>query len=421
MQVVKDTTIYLGSSILSKSVPFLLLPVLTKYLSPEEYGTLSIFLIFMSLYGAFVGMAIHTNIAKNYYQVTKDELSKIIGNIIFILSVTTLFYFVVTIGIWNQIDEIFSIPTWLLLVVPFLAFIQMINNLNTTILRNEQRAYVYGIFEVFLTVITMAVTISSLVWFGLGWYSQIVGIFVAGVVFCIIGFIYMYKRGYITLKFDSKNIKSILHISVPLIPHVIGGLIIAASDRLFIENMIGLEAVGLYAVGYSFGMIVMIFTDAFIKAWSPWFYKNLANPTDSKKQKIVKYTYIFIIGLFILATVISVVAEFILPYFVDERFHGAGEFIFWVALGYAVRGVYQIFFPYLVHISKTSFLAVSTLTAALMNLVLNYFLIDMYGAIGAAYATVGAFAVSALLVFWYQQKNYYMPWGLKVNKDKFDE
>ncbi len=41
--------------------------------------------------------------------------------------------------------------------------------------------------------------------------------------------------------------------------------------------------------------------------------------------------------------------------------------------GYAVHGVYKIFFPYLVHIGKTSFLAFSTVTAALVNLVLNYF------------------------------------------------
>ena len=71
MQIVKNSVIYLGSSILSKSIPFLLLPILTKYLSPAEYGNLSIFLIFISIYGAFVGMALHTNIAKNYYKVVQ--------------------------------------------------------------------------------------------------------------------------------------------------------------------------------------------------------------------------------------------------------------------------------------------------------------------------------------------------------------
>ncbi len=418
MSVAKNMTIYLSSSILSKSIPFLLLPILTKYLSPAEYGTLSIFLISISIYGAFIGMHSHVNIAKNYYKMERSELAKVVGNILYILVVTLVIYFLLTFGIYTQFDTVFSIPTELLLIVPFMAFMQMINNLNTTILRNEQRAYMFGVFEVSLTAVVMAVTVLSLVVLGFGWYSQVVGIFVAGVIFSIIGFIYMSKRGYITLEFDKDKIRSILNISVPLIPHVLGGLVIAASDRLFIEQMVSLEAVGLYAVGYSFGMIVMLFTDAFIKAWSPWFYKNLANPTDSKKIKIVKYTYVFVIGLFVLAGLISVVAEFMLPYFVDEKFYGASEFIFWVALGYAVRGVYQIFFPYLVHISRTSFLATSTVLAALVNLVLNYIFINIFGAIGAAYATVVAFTVSALLVFWYQQKNYYMPWFVREKIEK---
>ena len=416
--IVKGSVIYLGSSILAKAIPFLMLPILTKYLSPQDYGILSIFTIFVSIYVAFVGMMMHSNISKNYFKLTKNDLSKNIGNIINILFFTTIIYLLVSIILFFYKETFFSIPSWLLLCIPALAFMQMIHTMNTTILRNEQRAFMFGIFEVCIAFVTISLTVLFLIKFNYGWMSQVYSVFIASFIFCIIGFIYMKKRDYINLSFDKEHIKSILKISIPLIPHGLGGLIIAASDRLFIERMVGLEATGLYAVGYSFGMIVMLFTDAFIKAWSPWFYKNLANPTDSKKIKIVKYTYIFIIGLFVLAWLISVVAQFMLPYFVDERFYGASEFIFWIAMGYAVQGVYKIFFPYLVHISRTSFLATSTVLAALVNLVLNYIFIKIFGAIGAAYATVVAFTVSALLVFWYQQKNYYMPWFVREKIEK---
>ena len=291
-----------------------------------------------------------------------------------------------------------------------LVLLTTINTINTVILRNENRALMYGIFQISNGALLMSSTILFLVVFGYGWYSQVLGLVISGIVFCAIGIIYMNKREYITFKFDREKIKSILGLSIPLIPHVLGGVIIAMSDRIFIERMVSLESVGIYSVGYSFGMIVLLFTDAFIKAWSPWFYKNLANPTDGKKEKIVEYTYVFVISLFALAVLISAVAKFILPYFVDEKFYGAREFIFWIAIGYAVRGVYQIFFPYLVHIGRTSFLAFSTFIATILNLVFNYIFIKEFGTIGAAYATVLAFAVSALLMFWYQQKNYYMPW-----------
>ena len=176
--------------------------------------------------------------------------------------------------------------------------------------------------------------------------------------------------------------------------------------------MVSLEMVGIYSVGYMFGMVVILFTDAFLKAWSPWFYKMLSNADNTKKLKIVKYSYLYILATFIIAFGISIFAKFIIPYVVDVRYAGAEVYVFWIAIGYAVHGVYKIFFPYLVHISKTAFLGISTVIAALLNLIFNYFLIKEFGAIGAAYATVLSFIVSASLVFWYQNKHFKMPWLL---------
>jgi O-antigen/teichoic acid export membrane protein len=411
--MLKNSIIYLSSSILSKSVPFLLLPIMTSYLSPEEYGYLSIYLMAISLIYAFVGMNMHVNISKIFFKVDKEELATIIGNIFFILFITTLFYTICIFSSSLFLNDFFSIPIEFFLIIPILNLFMMINELNTTILRNEERAYMFGIFEVSNTVFQMGFTILFLIFFMYGWYSQISGMIVSGLVFFIIGLIYMKKRKYISLIIKIDKIKSILSISVPMIPHILATLILGLSDRLFIEKMVSMEAVGLYSVGYMFGMVIALFTDAFMKAWSPWFYKNLTEPTDSKKEKIVKYTYMYILGTFILAIIISILSKFIFPFFVDEKFYGAEEFILWIAIGYAIQGIYKIFFPYLVHISKTYFLSVSTVIAALLNLVFNYFFIKEYGTIGAAYATILSFAVSSFMVFWFQNKYYKMPWSLK--------
>ena len=111
MQVIKSSIIYLGSSILNKAIPFLLLPMLTKYLSPEEYGVLSIFQLMISFFTAFVGMAIHTNVSKNFFKYSKNQTSLMIGNILMILSLTTLIYFIITLGVSFCYQEIFSVPS----------------------------------------------------------------------------------------------------------------------------------------------------------------------------------------------------------------------------------------------------------------------------------------------------------------------
>jgi O-antigen/teichoic acid export membrane protein len=180
--------------------------------------------------------------------------------------------------------------------------------------------------------------------------------------------------------------------------------------------VIDLETVGIYSVGYTFGLVVILFTDAFIKAWNPWFFKSLSDPIDNHKRAVVKYTYLYVFCVFLLALGIAFMAKWILPFVVDERFYGAEEYIVWIALGYAVHGIYKIFFPYMVLINKTHLLAYSSVIAALVNLVLNYWWIKSVGAIGAAYATIAAFMVSTIIVIHFQRKFYKMPWILgKVN------
>ena len=410
MQVIKSSVIYLGSSILNKAIPFLLLPILTKYLSPEEYGVLSIFQLMISFFIAFVGMAIHTNVSKNFFKYTKKQTSLMIGNILIILLLTTLLYFLITLGILFFYEEIFSVPSNWVAIIPILSLMFMINTINLTILRNQDKAVLFGIYEIANTAVNMCVTISLLLIYHYGWYSQAIGITIAYTLFFIISLFHLRKNGFIILKYDRAEAKKILKLSIPLIPHAVGGIIITLSDRFFIEKMVGLEMVGIYSVGYMFGMVVILFTDAFLKAWSPWFYKFLSNTDNINKIKIVKYSYLYILATFTIAFVISIFAKLIIPYVLDARYVGAEIYVFWIAIGYAVQGVYKIFFPYLVHISKTSFLAVSTVIAAGVNLLLNYFLIREFGTIGAAYSTVLSFIVSASLVFWYQNKHFKMPW-----------
>tara|TARA_B100000795_G_scaffold174620_1_gene131844 strand:- start:1112 stop:2356 length:1245 start_codon:yes stop_codon:yes gene_type:complete len=412
LQVIKSSLIYLGSSVLNKAIPFLLLPILTKYLSPEEFGVLSIFQLLISFFIAFVGMAMHTNVSKNFFKYTKNQTSLMIGNILMILSLTTLIYFVITFIISFYYKEIFSVPSNWVVIIPMLSFMFMINTINLTILRNEEKAVLFGIYEIANTAVNMGVTILLLLMYNYGWYSQAVGITIAYMLFFIISLMHMRKNGFIILRYDRAEVRKILKLSLPLIPHVVGGIIIALSDRFFIERMVSLEMVGIYSVGYMFGMVVILFTDAFLKAWSPWFYKTLSNINHTKKIKIVKYSYLYILATFLIAFGISIFAKFIIPYVVDDRYAGAEIYVFWIAIGYAVHGVYKIFFPYLVHIDKTSFLGISTVIAAVLNLVFNYFLIKEFGAIGAAYSTVLSFIVSAFLVFWYQNKHFNMPWLL---------
>ena len=402
--------IYTGSSILNKALPFFLLPIMTKYLSPVEYGILAIYQALISFSLPFIGMSMENNITKDFYKLSKHEIAKLMSNLIFILFITSS---MVMLGIMFYLcfSKSFSgIPARWLYLIPIITFLNMINQFNLVIIRNEQKAFIYGVFEVSSTILQLALSILFVVSLKLGWEGRAHATWIGALIFGFIGIIYMLRTGYLEYDFNLRVIKENFALALPLIPYALGGIIIFFSDRFFIDHFAGKAAVGIYAVGYSFGMIVTLFKNAFAKAWSPWMYRNLSHITEEGKIKIVRFTYLYMIGMIGLALCVTFVSYILIEFMANPRYHNAKEFIVWIALANAVNGMYSIMMPYCVHLGKTKILAWIMFSAAAINLIGNYFLVPINGAVGAAQATLLAFCVSFILNWWYVNKIYPMPW-----------
>jgi O-antigen/teichoic acid export membrane protein len=162
IKIIENSLIYLLLSIVSKAAPYLLLPFLTSYLEPTEFGKLSIFLVVNSLYVALIGMSMHANITKNFFNKSKFELSIIIGNIFFILIATTIFYLIIILIITLLTKSFFSIPSHYLLIAPIIALFTMINQIYLTILQIQGRAYLFGALEIMNAFLITIITIIML-------------------------------------------------------------------------------------------------------------------------------------------------------------------------------------------------------------------------------------------------------------------
>lgn len=402
--------IYTGSSVLNKALPFLLMPLMTKYLTPGEYGILAIYQALISFSLPFIGMSMQNNVTRDFFKVPKENIARLMSNLIAVLVCSTTIVMLVLVVYLLFFKSINDIPAKWLYTIPVITFFSMINQLNLTVIRNEQRALIYGFFEVANTLLQLCCSILFVVVMRWGWEGRASATLIAALVFGLVGMVHMLKTNYLKWDYDSKAIKQILNISVPFIPYSLGGIIIFFSDRFFIDHLAGKAAVGIYAVGYSFGMIVTLFKDAFAKAWSPWMYRNLAHITDAGKIKIVRFTYLYMVGMIVLALAVTFTSYLAMQFMANERYHGAKVFIVWIALANAVNGMYSVMMPYNVHLGKTRPLAWIMFSAATINLIGNYFLIKLNGPVGAAQATLLAFCVSFLINWWHVQKIYPMPW-----------
>jgi O-antigen/teichoic acid export membrane protein len=414
MQILKHSAIYLGSSILGKLIPFLLLPILTAYLTTEEFGTWSVYQVLMAFMVPFVGLNLHNNITRRFFARPKEETAVLVANMIWIVLVNVLLVTFLIFLFRKPLEALLSIESFWLLLLPLIALMSMMKMFYMTLLRNRKMAWRYGALEIAYSILTFCVAAFLIVVWGWKWDGMASAMATAMIVFGVLGLVMIYRGGYFKANVDPGILRELLMVSIPFVPHAVGGIVINMSDRLFIDQMIGKGAVGIYSVGFMFGMIVSIIMGAFNKAWSPWLHEQLVQISPEKKIQIVKVTYFLVFLVLLLPLFIWGASMVLLPFMVDDPYLGAEEYIVWIAYGYAIQSLYFFVFPYLIHTGKTIYLAKVTCFAAMVNLIGNFILIRYNGALGAAQSTIIAYTIMSLGIWYHATKVYPMPWSVRM-------
>ncbi len=408
----KNTFIYTGTDVINKAIPFFLLPIMTRYLTPTDYGIVATFNVLLAIVTVFVGLSMNGAINVNYFKLKKEELREYIGNAFIILFTNFILVFAVVFYLKTYISISTKFPEKWIPIVAVIALCQSIFSVNLGLWQVEQKSFPYGVVQISRTILNFAfslIFIVALVW---GWQGRLLGVIITSIIYGIISIFVIIKRKYITLSFNKKYIKDALFFGVPLIPHALGGWIMTSIDRIFINSMVGVDATGIYTVGYQLGGIIGLLAGSFNMAWSPFLFEKLKENNYSTKVKIVKFTYLYDVCIILIALALSFIAPYFLKFFVGENFYLAYKYVLWIALGCAFNGMYYMVVNYIFYVKKTYILAWVTFSSAGINIILNYFFIKANGAIGAAQATTITFFVSFVLTWILSSKVYKMPWNL---------
>jgi len=406
----KNSFVYTGSNVIRNAIPFFLLPVLTRYLTPTDYGVVATFQVLLAITIVFVSLNMHGAVAVNFFKIEKQELKVYLGNAVCISFVSSLLTFCVISAVKTPLSHLVKFPENWLLIIVIVALFQSVFTLTLTLWQVEQKPLPYGIFQISQTILNVTLSLIFVVALNWRWQGRLLGIIIVSIIFGFISLFIIYKRKYIRFSFNKVYIKDALLFGIPLIPHALGGWIMTSIDRVFINSMVNVAATGIYTVGYQVGMIIGLLAVSFNQAWSPFLFEKLKENNIGTKIRIVKFTYLYNVGIIVLALTLSIVAPWFLKFFVSKDFHCAYKYVFWIALGYAANGMYFMVVNYIFYVKKTYILAWITFSSAGINVVLNYFFIKANGAIGAAQATTVTFFISFILTWILSARVYKMPW-----------
>ena len=409
----KDTTIYTISDILNKMVPFVLLPVLTRYLTPQDYGIIAMFFVFTSILGIVMTLETNTAIGVNYFKISREKLKVYIFNILLIIAVATSLTFIIIILFHTTISELLAIPVEWLFIGVVVTLLQFITTINLLLWQSEQNPIPLGIYQISQTILNLSLSLLLIIGFEMGWEGRLIAVSIASITFGISSLMFLYRRNYLKFEFSKEAIDDALKFGIPLLPHALSVWIRTGVDRIFITTFVSASATGLYTVAFQIASVITILTTAFNKAYSPYLFQKLTDITQNDKEKLVKYTYLYFIALLIVAGGLTLVSPLLIEIFLGKSFQDVWRYIPWIAFGFAFYGMYLMVVNYILFAKKTASLSYVTISVSLLHIIVSYLFISYNGILGASQATTVTSFILFVAVWWLSQRLYPMPWFKK--------
>jgi O-antigen/teichoic acid export membrane protein len=409
MNFIKNFSIYAATSLLNNAIPFLLLPVLTRYLSPSDYGQLTVTMAYVAIVSPLILFGVPALVQSDF--LVKDAIDLKRKSIVWIGVPVVFGCFLTIIFLYfrSGLSGLLNIPGIWVPAVPILAFLTLIPQWTSVVYRMNEQVKKFAAYEIFQTSLQFSSAVLLIVAFGFSWEGRIWALVVTGVAANIVGLLSLLP--YIELrKPNSNDLWDTIKFGAGLLPHSLLNQIIRAADRIIILNFVGVAAAGVYAVGWQVASIMLVICSTYNQAWTPFLFKSLHGGGDEDKRKIVKYSYYSMIFFITLFGVINLISDKIFSILISPEFQSAQSFVPVITLGFLFTGVYLIFTDYLFFAKKTHLLSLTTALNVVLNLSLNYVLVPNFGEMGVAYAFAISSAFLMVITIFLSQRIFRMPW-----------
>ncbi|TLS66729.1 hypothetical protein FEF65_09420 [Mariprofundus erugo] len=410
----KNVVIYFLGTMINSSVPFFLLPILTRVLSPEDYGIITIFTIVLSISGVFAGLSVHGAVALRYYKHGREGIAAYVGSCLAILIVTTIIMSLLIVLLGDYLSPLIGLKRdWILLAV-ILSGGQFLIQIRLTLWQVVGNAINYSAFQVSSGIMNAALSLLLILVLGMMWEGRLIAQCLTIAIFSTLALFWMWRGGLLSLPGTElfHHVKHALRYGVPLVPHVLGGMMIALGDRMIIESKMTTSDVGIYAVGAQAGLALNLLYQSFFKAWHPKIMER-ALDDSYRRRLLVSGSYKVMGGSLLLYIVFSLVAWFMYPYLVGVSFIEGQWIVLLIALSSFFGACYFSTAIYIQVANKNEYLAISTIFSGAVGLAVSYVLCDPFGMIGVALGVVVGQLLSFLLCWYAANLVFPMPWVMK--------
>jgi O-antigen/teichoic acid export membrane protein len=402
--------IYTVANAVSAGVPFLLLPILTRALPPEEYGRVVAFFLLVSVSAALAGLNVHGAVSVKWFNRGELDFPRFVGSALSLALLSTAACALLLLGFGWSFHERLGLPAWVWPLAALAAGASVITGMRTTLWQSQKKAFASAAVQVSGALLNMALSLVGVIVLLLGATGRIAGALVAALLVAVVATALLVRSGDIRWAWDRNDLTQLLRFGVPLIPHTLAGALLATSDRFAVSSALGAEALGVYGAAAQLGMVSIVLGDALTKALSPWIYEQLASSSGSGRLRIVGVIYVLVPVWLVLALLVWLLFVPLGPLLLGPRYQDAVGLSVWFLIGGAISAIYSSIAGLFFFTSRSEWLSLATLCTAGVAMLLAPMLAARAGLVGAALAYVAAQSTQLLLCWLLSMRVRPMPW-----------
>ena len=387
----KNTLIVFVGSFGSKLISFLLLPLYTRWLSVEEYGTADLVSSYAALLLVLVSACIMDAIFVFPKGAPKDQQTKFFtSSLAFCFSTIAL-----SGGVLYALQSLDFDNTFCTYAVAIWAIMSSstLQSITQQFARSIDKMMVFGATGIMQTLCLFAFSFLLIPSYGVKGYIAAIGI--ANIATAI--FTLLLSKGYEYIRLSAlsrDHLKQMLQYSIPLIPANVMFWLIGTINRPIMESHCGLFIIGLYAIAMKIVSVVGVVSNIMLTSWQISVLEEYGKESYEKfYNRIINAFTTLLVVVFL---VLSMFSPLVLRIISTEEFYEASRYVPMLLLGTIIATFSNFISANFLAVRKSKYIFYSSIYSAASAVALNFILIPTLGIWGALISYVASFVVMAV-------------------------
>lgn len=371
----------------------LVLPVITQYLTPLDYGIYGTLLAYVGLMQGLKSLGFDVLFVNSFFKKKQWRAywGRYIGGLYFY---NVFFTFLYILLLYWLIPNEAQDHLWLLIgliVLPALLF-DVTKMAGSRFFQLSQKPRYIAIVSAMVGSITIFVNLYTIAYLNMGYLGWFIALAIGSLLsFCFYAVPVYFKEKIIPVLTTNVNFwKKSLKVGLPTIPHNYSTYLLNSSDRLMMDQLkTPIQQIGIYNMAYVFGGYLEMFGTAVGMAVGPYYTKLHAQKNEVADKAVKSLTFFLQVSFILICMFISLWVKEVFQLLVkNAELQQAYSIAIIIIMGYAYRPMYWAAGSKIMYFEHTNKLWRISFVAGVLNVVLNLIFIPIYGINAAAITTL---------------------------------